>query len=69
MKDFLSIGQVAQETGIPAYRIKYALETLKIPAPTNRFGILRVFTRKDVERVRKYFQSQPPLDQNGAGSS
>lgn len=59
MKDYLSIGQVAQETGIPTYRIKYALETLKIPAPTGRFGNLRVFTRKDVERVRRYFESQP----------
>lgn len=58
MKDYLSIGQVAQELGIPAYRIKYALETLKIPAPKNRFGNLRVFTRSDVDRVRKYFEGQ-----------
>jgi len=61
MKDYLSIGQVAQETGIPAYRIKYALETLKIPAPTNRFGNFRVFNRKDVERIRKYFAGQQPV--------
>ena len=61
MKDYLSIGQLAQELGIPAYKIKYALETLKFPAPTNRFGNLRVFTRKDVERIRKYFAGQQPV--------
>jgi DNA-binding transcriptional MerR regulator len=69
MKDFLSIGQVAQETGIPTYKIKYALETLKIPAPTERFGHQRVFTRKDVDRVRKYFASQHSAVRKGADPS
>ena len=61
MKNFRSIGQVAQELGIPAYKIKYGLETLKFPAPTTRFGNFRVFTKKDVERIRKYFAGQQPV--------
>lgn len=69
MKDFMSIGQVAQITGIPTYKIKYALETLKIPAPTERFGHQRVFTRKDVERVRKYFVGQQSADRKEPGAS
>lgn len=69
MKDYLSIGQVAQITGIPTYKIKYALETLKIPAPKNRFGNLRVFTRQDVDRVRKYFAGQQSVAPKGATPS
>jgi DNA-binding transcriptional MerR regulator len=68
MKNYQSIGQVAQELKIPAYKIKYALETLKIPAPTNRFGNLRVFTRKDVERIRKYFAEQQPVRKDTGAS-
>jgi len=56
MKDLMTIGQVATTTGIPAYRIKYAIENLKIPGPSERFGNLRVFTKKDVDRIRKHFE-------------
>jgi DNA-binding transcriptional MerR regulator len=63
MKDFLSIGQVAQETGIPTYRIKYAIENLKIPGPSERFGNLRVFTKKDVEKIRRHFEALRPCGQ------
>ena len=60
MKEFMTIGQVATATGIPAYRIKYAIENLKIPGPSERFGNLRVFTKKDVEKIRKYFEGKKP---------
>lgn len=65
MKDLYSIGQVAQEIGVPAYKIKYVLDTLKVPAPTERFGTHRVFTKKDLERVRKYFDGQRPQKKPG----
>jgi len=70
MKDYLSIGQVAQETGIPAYRIKYAIENLKIPGPSERFGNLRVFTKRDVERIREHFEGNrtPGRQKEGPGS-
>ena len=58
MKDLMTIGQVATTTGIPAYRIKYAIENLKIPGPSERFGNLRVFTKKDVDRIRKHFEGK-----------
>ncbi len=60
MKEQMTIGQVATATGIPAYRIKYAIENLKIPGPSERFGNLRVFTKKDVERIRKHFGGKGP---------
>ena len=56
MKDMYSIGEVAQSTGIPSYRIKYAIENLKIPGPSERFGNLRVFTPVDVQRIREHFK-------------
>lgn len=60
MKDLYSIGQVAQQTGIPTYRIRYAIENLKVPGPSERFGNLRVFTKKDVEKIRKHFEGKGP---------
>ena len=68
MKDLMTIGQVATTTGIPAYRIKYAIENLKIPGPSERFGNLRVFTKKDVDRIRKHFEgTQPSRKKNADG--
>ncbi len=66
MKDLYSIGQVAQQTGIPTYRIRYAIENLKISGPSERFGNLRVFTKKDVERIRKHFEGKKPSRQKNA---
>jgi DNA-binding transcriptional MerR regulator len=60
MKDLYSIGQVAQQTGIPTYRIRYAIENLKVAGPSEKFGNLRVFTKKDVERIRKHFEGKRP---------
>jgi DNA-binding transcriptional MerR regulator len=61
MKDMYSIGEVAQGTGIPSYRIKYAIENLKIPGPSERFGNLRVFTPADVQRIREHFKGKTPM--------
>ena len=58
MKDLMTIGQVATATGIPAYRIKYAIENLKVAGPSERFGNLRVFTKRDVERIQEYFEGK-----------
>jgi DNA-binding transcriptional MerR regulator len=56
MKNAMSIGQVAREIGIPMHRIKYAIECLQIPGPSERFGNLRVFTPADVQRIREHFK-------------
>lgn len=60
MKEQMTIGQVATATGIPAYRIKYAIENLMIPGPSERFGNLRVFTKQDVARIKRHFEGKKP---------
>ena len=60
MKDRYSIGQVAQQIRVPTYQIRYAIENLKVAGPSEKFGNLRVFTKKDVERIRKYFEGKRP---------
>lgn len=66
MKDLMTIGQVASATGIPCYRIKYAIENQMIPGPSERFGNLRVFTKKDVDRIRKHFEGKKPSRKKNA---
>ncbi len=60
MRQLRTITQVAADLGIAVYRIKYALETNKVPGPTQRVGNLRVFTPRDVERIRKHFEGRKP---------
>jgi DNA-binding transcriptional MerR regulator len=64
MKGRYSIGQVAQQTGIPTYKIRYAIENLKVSGPSEKFGNLRVFTKKDVERIQKHFEGKIPSRRN-----
>jgi|LakMenEpi03Aug12_release.lakeMendotaPanAssembly.Ray.scaffolds.fasta_scaffold4052169_1 hypothetical protein len=66
MKSLRTINQVAADLGIAVYRIKYALETNKVPGPTQRVGNLRVFTSRDVERIRKHFEGKSPGRQKNA---
>ena len=70
MKDLMTIGQVATATGIPAYRIKYAIENLKVAGPSEKCGNLRVFTKKDVEKIRKHFEGKrtPGQQKEGPGT-
>jgi len=50
----LSMSEAAKAAGVASYRIKYALETRKLPEP-GRVGGRRFFTSEDVERVRQHF--------------
>jgi DNA-binding transcriptional MerR regulator len=60
MKNIFSIGEVARDVGVPVFRIKYAITNGRIEAPKERFGSMRVFTGKDVQRIRKFFKNSNP---------
>jgi len=56
MKDFYSISEVAQQIGVPVYRIKYHIENGKLQWQGERFGTSRIFTKTDVTNIRNYFK-------------
>lgn len=63
-----SMGDAARAAGVATYRIKFALETHKIPEP-GRVGGRRCFTTEDVELIRRHFAARgragrPPQDRN-----
>ena len=49
-----SMSEAAKATGVAPYRIRFALETHKIPEP-GRVGGRRCFTTEDVELIRRHF--------------
>ena len=53
MTDFLTIGQVARELGVPRWRLAYWLERGDLPQPTLAVPGRRLFSRSDVERIKK----------------
>lgn len=50
-KTFLTIGDICRETGAPAHRVKYAIDTYRIE-PIGRAGVLRVFSRDQLLQIR-----------------
>ena len=52
--EFLGLMEVSRETGIPYYRIVYAEHAGHLPEP-GRIARKRIYTDKDVERIRAYF--------------
>ncbi len=49
-----SMSEAAKATGVAPYRIKYALQTRRLPEP-GRVGGRRVFGPDDVELIRRHF--------------
>ena len=49
-----SMSDAAKATGVAGYRIKYALQTRRIPEP-GRVGGRRCFIPDDVELIRRHF--------------
>jgi predicted transcriptional regulator len=47
----LTVGAIARETGQPLHRVRYALESYRIE-PLQRAGILRLFSREDLPRIK-----------------
>lgn len=52
MSEFLTIGQVAREIGVPRWRLAYWLERGDLPQPTLTVPGRRLWSREDVERVK-----------------
>lgn len=61
MKEHLLLNEVAKELGIKPYQIAYRLTCGEIPEPESRFNNHRVFTRKDVDQIRKYFAGKQAM--------
>jgi DNA-binding transcriptional MerR regulator len=52
-----SMSEAAKATGVAPYRIKYALQTRRLPEP-GRVGGRRVFGPDDVELIRRHFAAR-----------
>jgi DNA-binding transcriptional MerR regulator len=52
-----SMSEAAKATGVAPYRIKFALETRRIPEP-GRVGGRRCFSPDDVELIRRHFAAR-----------
>jgi hypothetical protein len=51
-----SMSEAAKAAGVAPYRIKYALQTKRLPEP-GRVGGRRVFSPDDVELIRRHFKA------------
>jgi hypothetical protein len=60
MKNFFSMGEVARTTGIPCFRISYAINRGFIPEASCRLAGKRVFSDDDVTRIYKHFGVHAP---------
>ena len=49
-QDLLTLGQIARRLGVPAHRLKYAIEEYRID-PVRRIGVLRVWSEDDISRM------------------
>ena len=59
-QELLSTVAVARLIGVAEHRLVYAYRTGKLAEPTHWVGGQRVYTARDVRRVRQYFQNKRP---------
>ena len=55
MKNQMLLNEVAKEVGVKPYQIAYRISCGELAEPQSRFNNHRIFTRKDVDQIRKYF--------------
>ena len=62
MKEQLLLNEVAKELGdVKAYQISYAISCGHIAEPALRISNKRVFSRDEVDLVRRYFAARKAL--------
>ena len=67
MKDQMLLNEVAIELGLLPYQIAYELTCRRIPEPTQRINNKRIFTRKDVDGIKKYFAGKAATKKEANG--
>lgn len=55
MQKFFSMGDVVKATGVPCFRISYAITQGLIPDASHRLAGKRVFSGDDVDRIAQHF--------------
>jgi DNA-binding transcriptional MerR regulator len=55
---YTTIGTVAQQVGIPRWRLAYLIERGDVPGPSLQVPGRRLFSEKDVDCIRKALVSQ-----------
>ncbi len=58
MKKHFLLNEAAKLVGVPGYRISYAIANGHLPEPEERLNNHRLFTARDIERIRKHFAGQ-----------
>ena len=61
-EEYKGLMEVARETAIPYYRILYAENAGRLPAPM-RVANKRVYTPTDIARIREYFARKEKADE------
>ena len=51
--EYQTIGAVAEELEMPRWRLAYLIERGDVPGPSLKIPGRRLFTEKDVERIRR----------------
>ena len=58
-KKFRTSGQVAQQVGIPRWKLLYLIERGVLPAPSAEVPGRRLFTDADLAAIRRRLKRQP----------
>ena len=58
MKEQMLLNEVARELNVKAYQISYAISSGSIDEPILRINNKRIFTKKDVSQIQKYFAAK-----------
>lgn len=53
-----TVGEIARRLGVSTHQIEYLIRSRRIQ-PSGRAGNARVFSEKDVERIRRCIASRP----------
>ena len=61
MKEQMLLNEVAKELNVKAYQISYAISSGSLDEPTLRISNKRIFTKKDVAQIQKYFSAKKPV--------
>jgi hypothetical protein len=56
------LNEVAKVAGVKPYVIAYAISAGHIPEPTLRIAGKRIFSAKEVEAIKKYFENRNKKD-------
>ena len=65
-KNQFILSEVAKIAGVKSHVVVYAISAGNIPEPCLRIAGKRIFSTKDVEAIKKYFENRPEKNKREA---